>query len=168
MKASMPTEKIRLKDEVYEITLMKGRDAFELTRKLGIKLSGVFSTMASAYVLGNPESLSSNLQGNIQDILGDDLLDLFDDVISPYTLKCNNDLIDDIDVHFAGRPLVMYELLVRAILVNCGDFTHLLDFFKNKMETLKVEEEALKTSSKNPEKEELQEMIQTPKRRPRK
>ena len=96
MKASMPTEKIRLKDEVYEITLMKGRDAFELTRKLGIKLSGVFSTMASAYVLGNPESLSSNLQGNIQDILGDDLLDLFDDVISPYTLKCNNDLIDDI------------------------------------------------------------------------
>lgn len=166
MKASMPTEKIRLQDEVYEITLMKGRDAFELTRKLGIKLSGIMATMASAYVTGSPESLSSNLRENIQDILSEDLTELFDDVINPYTLKCNNNLIDDIDVHFAGRPLVMYELLVRAIIVNCGDFTHLLDFFNKKMESLKAEE-VLKTSSKNPE-EELQEMIQTPKKRPRK
>ena len=167
MKASMPTEKIRLQDEVYEITLMKGRDAFELTRKLGIKLSGIIATMASAYVSGNPESLPSNFRENIQDILSEDLIDLFDDVINPHTLKCNNDLIDDINFHFAGRPLVMYELLVRAILVNCGDFTHLLDFFNKKMRTLKAQEEVSKTSSKNPE-EELQEMVtQIPKKRPR-
>lgn len=167
MGASMPTRKIRIGDENYEITLMKGRDAFELTRKLGIKLSGILSTMASAYVSGNPESLSSNLQENIQEILADDLYEMFENVVDPYTLKCNNDLIDNIDVHFAGRPFVMHELLVEAIKENCGDFTHLLDFFNKKMKTLKAGEKASKTSSKNPE-EELQEMVtQIPKKRPR-
>lgn len=155
---SMPTKKVTINGNRYEITALKGRDAFELTRVLGNKLSG----FASAFALQNPESLT---QG-VKDILSEDLYTFFEKSVNIELLKCNNEFVDDIDIHFACKPDEMLELLWEAVKFNCGGFTRFMAIFKSKMEMLNQLDPQSQNLSNSPE--EIEKELEVVATRPRK
>jgi hypothetical protein len=108
-------KKVKVANNHYEITLLPGSEAYKISYELMNKASG----LVTAYAMADPAVLTKGLK----DILSpEDMFLLFDRVVNPNELRCNNELVLDIDEHFSGKPLEMNLLMIEALKANCSDF----------------------------------------------
>lgn len=122
---TMPQREVVVNHHRYKFYLTPGSKAFKASRQFATKLATVLPCVW--------EKRIDDLNNIITELLMDDFDTLFDTFIDKNQMYCDDKLIADFDVHFAGRFTEIPQLLYKVILENDRDFFHSLPILLEKL-----------------------------------